>query len=479
MLHLRPYQERAVEGIRKAYRSGKRAPLLVLPTGGGKTVVFCHIAAATVANGKRVLILVHRVELLRQTGRALNKSGVWHGLVNPQFTPDYTAPVQVASVQTLRNRLDKMPAPDLIIVDEAHHATAGTWRTIINHFPNAFVLGVTATPVRGDGKGLGVDSGGIFDTIVTGPQVPELIELGFLVKPLVYAPKEKIDLSDVRTIMGDYDRLQIESKMDKPTVTGDAVTHYQRLCPGAPAVAFCISVRHAEHVAQQFRDAGYRAHAVDGSMDDDTRVRLLNGLGNGTVDLIASCDLISEGTDIPAIGCAILLRPTQSLGLYIQQVGRALRPCAGKEFAYILDHASNVITHGMPTEEREWSLDGEIKTKRKSKKKDVKDVKVSQCPKCYSVHEKLPKCPQCGHEYVADPRKLNTVDGELTELTAEQAEKLRRRKQMNSEAGRAKSLEELTELGRKRGFKRPAEWARHVLEGRLKKQAQYNSNWRS
>ena len=312
---LRDYQETTVNEVREAYIQKYKTPLVVLPTGAGKTVVFCHIAQTSVKRGKRVLILVHRVELLRQTSAKLNENGVNHGLINPKFTPNLNASVQVASVQTLVNRLSKINAPDLIIIDEAHHSTAGSWNKIINFFPNAKILGVTATPCRSDGTGLG----NIFDKLIVGPQIAELIQRGFLVKPIVYAPASRVDLKSIKITRGDYDKDQIAQLIDKPRITGDAVSHYMRIADGMPAVVFCISVMHSQHVAEEFRARGYKAFSVDGTMDDAIREKLLSGLGNGSVDVITSCDLISEGTDIPAIGCAILLRPTMSTGLYLQQ----------------------------------------------------------------------------------------------------------------------------------------------------------------
>ncbi len=466
MLKLRNYQEGAVEGIRESYRDGFRSPLLVLPTGGGKTVVFSYIAAQTASRGKRVLILVHRIELLRQTANKLTEAGVYHGLINPKYTPNLHAPVQVASVQTVVNRLDKIHAPDLIIIDEAHHALAGTWKKIIEAFPNARILGVTATPCRGDGTGLGIEAGGVFDDLVMGPQIAELIDMGFLVKPRIYAPKERLDLSAVRMVRGDYDAKQLNEVVDKPTITGDAVQHYMRLCPGTPAVVFCVSVNHAQHVAEEFRRAGFRAYHADGTLEDDVRGRILGGLGNGTVDVVTSCDLISEGTDIPAIGCAILLRPTQSLGLYIQQVGRALRTSDGKKSAIILDHVGNVITHGLPDEERQWSLEGEKRKKRK-KNDDEVNVRVQQCPSCFMIHEPGPVCTSCGHVYQTKEKEgPKQVEGILVEMTEEQKQAIRKSKV--HEVAKARTLEELERIAQERGYK--SGWAKHIYNSRLQKQ---------
>lgn len=466
MLRLRDYQEEGVGRIRESYRQGKDAPLFVLPTGGGKTVIFTYITASTLAKGKRVLVLVHRIELLKQTSKALLKFDVDHGLINPNFSPSYYKKAQVASVQTVVNRLDKIPPPDLIIVDEAHHATASTWTKIIKRFPLAKILGVTATPIRGDGKGLGVNSGGHFDDLIVGQQIGELIDRGFLVRPRVFAPAEKLDLSGVRIVRGDYDKKQVAEKVDKREIIGSVVNHYMKYAEGQAGVVFCVNVAHAEHMAEQFRAAGYNAYSVDGSMDERDRNRILEGLGK-SVDVVTSCDLISEGTDIPAIGVAMLCRPTQSTGLYIQQIGRALRLSEGKSEAIILDHVGNVMQHGMPDEERFWSLDGDPTKKRRKKNAEPSEAPpVSQCPSCYAVHKKALECPNCGHVYQVKNKDLREKAGELTELGDREREMIRRRKRQ--EVGKAKDLADLQRIEKERGYK--AGWAQHVFRSRQAKQ---------
>lgn len=467
MLSLRPYQSDAVEGVRNYYLQGFRAPLVVLPTGGGKTVIFSHIAHLTVSRGKRVLILVHRIELLRQTKKALEKSGVHAGIINANYTPDPFAKVQIASVQTLVKRLHRLRQEyDLIIIDEAHHANASTWRQIIDANPQARLMGVTATPCRADGVGLGVAAGGYFDCMVMGPQPQELMDMGYLVAPKIYAPPTGLDFSDVDMVRGDYDKGQILAKVDKPTITGDAVDHYRKYADGQPCVVFCISVEHAQHVAEQFRLAGYRSEHADGSLDDDERQRRLNGLGNGEVQVLTTCDLISEGTDIPAIACAILLRPTASLGLFLQQVGRALRPSPGKDFAIILDHVGNVRMHGRPQDYREWTLEGAKKTKR-TLKDDAAKVKIEQCPKCFAVHVPTPVCPECGHLYEVkqSQRELAKRDGELLEVTDDIQKLINKQRRM--EIGRAQTLNDLVAIEKLRGYK-PG-WAHHVWKAKQKK----------
>lgn len=467
MLKLRPYQNDTVECVRSYYLQGYRSPLVVLPTGAGKTVVFSFIAAASSAKGKRVLILVHRIELLRQTSAALSKAGVHHGLINANYTPDPFANVQVASVQTLVQRIGRVRMDyDLIVIDEAHHASASSWRKIIDANPRARLLGVTATPCRADGFGLGVESGGYFDCMVMGPQTQDLIDMGFLVTPKIYAPPTSIDMTGVDIVRGDYDKAQVLAKVDKPTITGDAVAHYRKYADGSPCVVFCVSVEHAMHVSEQFRAAGYRSEHADGTLSDDERTRRLNGLGNGEVQVLTTCDLISEGTDIPAIACAILLRPTASLGLFLQQVGRALRPSPGKDYAIILDHVGNCRTHGRPQDIREWSLEGSKRTKR-SLKEDQAMVDIDQCPECFAIHLPAPSCPECGHVYVSKPqRELGQVDGELQELTGDIQAAIK--KQRSMEVGRARTLADLQAIASERGYKKS--WAAHVWKSRQKKE---------
>lgn len=455
-MNLRPYQQTAVTQLRESYLTGHRAPLFVLPTGGGKTFVFSYVALNAVERGRRVCILVHRRELLLQASGSLRSMGVKHGLIAPGFNRT-TDMVQIASVQTLSQRMKKQPlAFDLIIVDEAHHAVAGTWAAIRQHFPNSRLLGVTATPVRSDGRGLD----GVFDDMIMGPSMAELIDLGFLVKPVVYAPPSAIDLSGVRKRGGDFDQRQVAERVDKPSITGDVVAHYRKLAGGKPAIAFCASVAHAEHVAAEFRIAGFKAQSVDGNTAPAERAEAIARLGRGDLHVLTSCDIISEGTDVPVVSAAILLRPTQSLGLYIQQVGRALRPAPGKDRAIILDHVGNVLRHGMPDEDRAWTLEGTARGGMKADNDNVPSVK--QCEKCYFVFKPQPVCPSCGHQHIIKQREVQQTEGNLVEIDAAAAAAMKRERQR--EIGSARTLEALEEVARKRGYK-PG-WARFIMRSR-------------
>ena len=454
---LRPYQNALIERARANFITGKQSQLLVLPTGGGKTVCFSYMAARAVEKGLRVWILAHRVELLDQISRTLTSFGVPHGMVAPGYMGDRRRPVQVASVFTLVRRLDRYEAPDLIIVDEAHHAiSASTWGRVITAFPKAKLLGVTGTPIRLSGEGLG----DLFQTMVQGPSPRELIELGALSPYRLFAPTG-VDLTGVHTRMGDFVRGELLAAVDKPSITGDAVKHYQKLAPGRRAVAFCISVEHAVHVSESFRAAGISAQAIDGGMDRTLRASVLSEFSAGRIQVLASCDLISEGFDVPAIEAAILLRPTQSVGLYLQQVGRALRTFPGKTEAIILDHAGNVSRHGLPDEERVWSLDGSAKKKGAQKS----EVPVKTCGSCFATVASAATHCSCGFEFPVAKREVEHVEGELQEVDLATAVRMRR-----AEQGRAQSEQDLVAIGRQRGMKRPELWARHVIRARMAKQ---------
>lgn len=452
-LPLRDYQTRAIHDLRIAYRQGARAPLLCLPTGGGKTIVFSAITAGATERGRRVLILVHRRELIRQASAKLTHAGVPHGIIAAGF-PASDQPVQVASVQTLVRRLGGISwAPDLIVIDEAHHAVAGSWSQVLSHWPQAFRLGVTATPVRRDGRGLGA----MFDRLVLGPSVQQLTAEGYLTPTQIYAPKIRFQEANIRVRSGDYAPEQAAELLDKPTVTGDAIEHFQRLGHGRSAIAFCCTQQHAEHVAEQFRASGITSQVLLGSTPSEEREQLLTDLGTGALRVLVSVDVISEGTDVPSVGAAILLRPTQSEGLYLQQVGRVLRPAPGKDHALILDHVGNVHRHGFPDDHREWTLDD---TRKRGRGGGPQAPSVRTCPSCFAAFRPQLLCPVCG-TYTAPPaRELRQVGGELQELKREAI------RQRVAERKKAQTLQQLIHLGQARGMKNPVGWAKHVYLAR-------------
>lgn len=481
MLTLRPYQTEGVAGLRASFAAGKRAPLYVLPTGGGKTAISGSVAAGAAARGRIAWFVVPSLVLLAQTAEKFAEYGIRAGIIHAGFSPDATAPVQVITIQTLDRwcrkgvvrdprtgrlffpagkRRPAMWAPDLIVLDEAHHASAAQYLRVVAALPDSRLLGVTATPLRLDGKGLGAHVGGCFDDLVEGPSITDLIGLGHLVHPTVYAPSVGVDLSGVATRAGDYAVAEAAARVDKPAITGSVVGHYKGLAAGARAVAFCCSIAHSQHVADEFRAAGVVAQHLDGETPEDERRRIIAAFSRGEIRVMTNCALVSEGFDVPAVEAAILLRPTQSLAMFLQQVGRALRPAAGKGRAVILDHVGNVQRHGLPDEDRTWSLEG---GRRKSGgDADTKPPPVRQCPECFAAHRPAPKCPVCGFTYVAQAREVEHREGELKAVDRAALDRMRfeQRREVRDASTRA----DLERIAAARGYK-PG-WVDHQLSAR-------------
>lgn len=452
MVELRSYQTDLVESIRDGFRQGRKSVLAVAPTGSGKTICFSYIAQQSLSRGSRTLILVHRQELLDQTSRTLSAFDVPHGVIAAGRKPDMAQPIQLASVQSLIRRMHKIPAPDLIVIDEAHHAVAGSWRAVVDQFCNSRLLGVTATPERLDGKGLG----SIFEQMIFGPSVSDLQDAGHLSRARYYAPTTA-DISGVKTRCGDYDQSGLESVMNQSKIIGDAVENYSLYASGQTAIAFCVSIDHARNVAEAFCRAGYDAATIDGTLTSTERRSRVEALGNGELKIVTSCEIINEGFDVPIVGGAILLRPTQSLGLHLQQIGRVLRPAPGKDFAVVIDHVGNLSRHGLAHGIRNWSL--EDRPKRSGNKGATPDVR--QCPECYCCHDPQDNvCPGCGHEYEKQGREIEVVDGRLVEFEESMLTK-------RQEVGHARTYQDLLEIAKARGYK-PA-WAKIVWEKRKKK----------
>jgi DNA repair protein RadD len=378
---LRPYQLTDLEKIEAALGEC-RCVLYQGATGSGKTVLFTEHIRREVARGGRVLILGHRDEIIQQISADLRKLGVRHGIIAPG-EPETRDRVQVASVMTLVRRLHRLRFdPTLIVIDEAHHAVAASWLKIIDDLRNADILGVTATPRRLDGKPLD----DIFDILVTGPSIASLIRDEWLAPVSVFTPTHDPDLSQVHVRAGDYALEQLSGVMSGGIIVGGAVAEYERLCPGKPAIAFCVDIEHSKLVAAAFRRAGYYAEHIDGNTPRRERRELIAALDDGGIDILCNCGLISEGLDVPGVEAAILLRPTKSLALYLQMVGRALRP--GKPLAYILDHAGNVYRHGLPTARRRWTLHGK-------QAQDGHGERLVRCPNCGAMNS--PMADRCEH----------------------------------------------------------------------------------
>jgi len=456
---LRDYQDGAISALSRGYEL-YRSQLLALPTGGGKTVIFAEITRRCVARGKTVLIIVHRRELVSQCSAALHDLGVSHGLIQAGRTPNLRESVQIASVQTLARRCHTIAAPDLVVFDEAHHCAAGTWSKVYHSFADrgSRVLGVTATPMRLDGAGLGR----FFSNMVVGPTTAELIRDGFLSQIRLYQPPG-LDVTGIRRRAGDYAADDVAVEMTKQKIYGNAADHYlSRVYPGS-AIAFCVTVAHAEMFAADLRGRGVRAVSIDGSMRSEERADCISGLGDGRYDVLTSCEIVSEGTDIPSVTAAILLRPTASLGLYLQQVGRSLRVSPGKTAAIIMDHVGNSTRHGWPDDERDWTLDGGCVT--------VGAKKLPQpviCDVCFAANRPgAGQCSECGATLVSK-KELPQVDCDVDLVEAQRLSVTGRRGEERS----AQSLDDFRAIARKRGYKQ--RWAE--IRWALRQQRGQNAN---
>ena len=409
--------------------------------------------------GMRSFFIVHRRELVKQSLMALDKIGMPAGVISSGFPDDPRFDVQIASIQSLTRRLKKYKRPNLIVWDECHHIAAGTWEKIYNYYPEAFHVGLSATPERLDGKGLSK----YFSVMVKGPSVEWLIEKEYLCDYKLFAPSS-VNLTGVKRSMGDFNKTQLNETMNKPTITGNAIKEYIKRASGKRAVVFCVSVDHSRHVVGEFNKAGVKAVHVDGTMDAGTRDHALDLFRRGEVKVLSNVDLFGEGFDLPAIECPILLRPTQSLSLYLQQVGRALRPSHGKSHAIILDHVGNVERHGLPDELRNWHLDG--KKGRLAGKSDSESAAgVRVCKSCFAaMPPHAEKCSECGTEFEKKPREVQEVEGDLEEIDPNVIRMKRKREQASSQ-----TLEDLYQLGVQRGYKNARRWAQHVFQSRQAK----------
>ncbi len=456
---LRDYQDEAVHGIRAAFARGVRRVLFQGQTGMGKTVIFSYIAQSANLKGNNVMVLVHRRELLNQASRTFTDFDVPHGYI-AAGKQSGEHEVYIASKDTLIRRT--IPDIDLLVIDEAHHAVARTYQRIIAK--SKYVLGVTATPCRMTGTGLG----SVFDELIVGPQTRWLMNNGYLSDYKYFAPPVQMNLKRVKTTGGDYQRDMLAAEMDRATITGDAVGHYAKHLNGAPAIVFCVSVEHAHHCATMFSEAGFRAVAVDGGMDSVSRDAAIRDFAEGRINTLMSCDLVNEGLDVPGAYGAVMLRPTKSLVICMQQWGRCLRPYGGKTHAIFLDHVGNCNMHGLPDDIREWSLEtGAVKPKRD----DDAGISIRQCPKCYWVDASSKRqCTNCGFEFAVktQDRRPSVVDGELVErvdtFTKEEKRDMIRQ---------AKSYDDLLDVGKKLGYK-PG-WAWWMKEQRKKAASKYRS----
>lgn len=461
MVQLRPFQSELEQRIYAAWAAGARVVLAVLPTGGGKTVLFSKVL---LDHRGASCVIVHRAELVAQASVTLARNGVVHRIIGPRGLQracaalhmaevgrlfyDPRAQAAVAGVDTLvkrgRELADWLPRVTLVIQDEGHHVLrSNKWGEAWGMFPNARGLNVTATPTRADGNGLGAAADGVADALVVGPTGRELINMGFLTDYRPIAPPSDIDYSRVAVgASGELSMPQLRSVVhESKTIVGDVVKHYLKFAAGERGITFTVDVESAVEQATAYRQAGVPAEAISANTKPEVRAGVLRRLRRGELLQVTNCDLLGEGFDAPAVTCVSMVRRTESFGLYSQQFGRALRVIvedphwgsysneqrlqgiarSGKPRAIIFDHVGNVARHGLPDVGRPWTLARREKRSRGPADPDVIALRTCLNPECLTVFERWRKaCPLCGH--IPEPAGRATpaqVDGDLTELDPE------------------------------------------------------------
>ena len=431
MKQLRPYQTDIVNRVRQAYLQGFKAPCVVLPCGGGKSVIVAEIAKRTTDKQNHVLFLVHRKELVDQIQKTFNYWGV--DMKN----------ADIMMVQTATRRISKLQKPALIITDENHHSKATTYRRIYNSFPNVCRLGVTATPVRLDGSGLG----DVNDVLIEGVSAKWLIKNNYLAPYDYYAPSIA-DLTGIKIQHGEYETKSAQKALMKTAVFGNVIRHYRQLADGKQAICYCVSIKHSMAMAEEFRNADISAEHIDGNTPKDERERIISEFRSGKIKILCNVDLISEGFDVPDCECAILLRPTKSLTLYIQQSMRCMRYKPDKR-AIIIDHVGNYARFRMPDADRKWNLNAKKKSERNQEAEE--EVKVKQCPECFYTFEPpafgRAVCPNCGYIFPKKERKIkNEEDTKLKKITGFVLE--------YDSPEQCQNMQELQEYAQKHGYKK-------------------------
>jgi superfamily II DNA or RNA helicase len=385
---LRPYQIDAVDQIRKLFQEGTRNVLLHMATGSGKTVIFSTIMKGVHAKGRRCVLAVRGRELVDNASQRLHREGVPHGVMMAghwNYRP--TLPIQVCSIDTLsaRRLKQKLPDADLVVIDEAHMACSPSFRWFIEEYrkKDSFFLSVSATPHNKAGLAH------LADAVVYPISIGELIEQNYLVAPKYYAPPSSLDLKKIKvdSRTGDYNISQLCEEAEKANLVGDIIPHYRRLAYGRPAILFSASIKHSLGMVSALNDAGISALHVDAESSDEERRHAISCLEKGTVKILSNVGIFCTGVDVPCVSCIIMARPTKSYNLYIQQAGRGTRPHQGKEDFIILDHAGNVIEHGLIESEMKCVLKG-------FKKNPVRQI--TTCKACFHAWDAVEQARQTG-----------------------------------------------------------------------------------
>ena len=432
-MNLRDYQEELIDGIKQSMSSGNHSIIVQSPPRSGKTVVMAHIAKSATDKNNKVLFFSHRKEINEQVYKTFENNNVNMDLVT------------IGGVQSLVRKLDKLDEPTIILIDEAHHSKASSYKKIIDYFPNAYKLLFTGTPVRLDGSGFD----DIADDLILGKSVKWLQEHGRIALFKYYAP-QLIDVSRLKKRAGEFTKQSVDDTM-KTVVFGDVIGHYEKLAKGKQAIVYTHSVEASENVSKAFNAAGYNSMAVSGKTPREARETAMRAFRSGDLKIMVNCELFTEGIDLPNVDVCIMLRPTQSLSLYLQFAMRALNPREGKT-AIIIDHVGNVERFGLPNQDREWSLQGIVKKKQTAK---IGEPTVRVCEMCFATFwSKERICPECGYENEPTKQEIELIrEAELKEIKEEQQRKIREKVQTYVTPDMCQNMSELKEYQLLHGYK--------------------------
>ena len=431
MIPLRDYQEELVNGLYNSMSKGNKNIMVQSPAGSGKSVTMSEIARRATEKGNRVLFVVHRRELVSQIKGTFITNDVDMELCH------------VGMVQTVANKIkkDKEPTPTIILVDEAHHSLAKTYTDIFEHFPNAFVYGFTATPWRMSNKGF-TDA---FEDLILGKTVQWLIDNERLA-PFKYYSKNLMNDNKLKhQSTGDFSNDSITLALE-PQIYGDVIENFRKFADNKKTIVYTHNVESSKTVAEKFNQEGYNALQVDGKTPKQQRELAMEMFREGKVNILVNAELYGEGVDVPDCECVILLRPTESLTLFIQQTMRAMRYQPNKQ-AIIIDHVGNYTRHGLPNTEHDWQEYFEGSNK---KSKSDNSIPIKECPECFGVVESAYTiCPYCGCEFPKEETQELTIDetAELEEVTNEMITlNFKKPEDCNN-------MKELADLGKSLGYK--------------------------
>lgn len=416
MVELRDYQSGLIDKTRNSILDGNKKVIIVLPTGGGKTFIMAEIAKRSVDNGHKVLALMHRRQLVQQMQDRFRDYGLESGIIMSGEETDLDKNIQIGTIQTYHRRLQLYDTANpffidasIVFVDEAHRSLSRTYKEALGTYQDKIVIGVTATPCLSSGVGMGR----YYNSLINGVDVQELVDNGYLVPGRYYAPS-KPDLDKIRTIAGDYDKKELGKRMNQVKLVGDVYENWAKLAGGLQTIVFAVNVKHSRALCEEFQRHNVDAEHLDAHSSEERREEVLNNLMRGETQVVCNVGLYTEGFDYPGAGCIIVARPTKSMGLWRQMVGRGLRPYPDKKECVVIDHGGCVDRLGFVEDDVWWTLDGK-KQAFKKKVERKKEKTIMTCEECSYLFTGN-RCPQCGKEVTNYSKKIAALNAELVEV---------------------------------------------------------------